>query len=113
MATVSSFTKEVLNQQEAQAAGRGEGCGGCGGLLAPGGLAGAGEPDKKIHLPREWVYDAKADQPCAIFQQRRVAPGQRGRGTGDQTDHGGRETPRTAQPLAWRARRLTVFPGVA
>ena len=42
-----------------------------GGLLALGGLAGA-EPDKKIMLPGEWLYDGKVDQPCAIFQQGRV-----------------------------------------
>jgi hypothetical protein len=43
-----------------------------GGLLALGGLAGAAEPDKKIHLPGEWLYDGKEDQPCAIFRQGRV-----------------------------------------
>ena len=43
-----------------------------GGLLALGGLAGAAEPDKKIMLPGEWLYDGKEDQPCAIFQQGRV-----------------------------------------
>jgi hypothetical protein len=43
-----------------------------GGLLALGGLAGAAEPDKKINLPGEWLYDGKEDQPCAIFQQGRV-----------------------------------------
>jgi hypothetical protein len=43
-----------------------------GGLLALGGLAGAAEPDKKISLPGEWLYDGKQDQPCAIFQQGRV-----------------------------------------
>jgi len=43
-----------------------------GGLLALGGLAGAAEPDKKIMLPGEWLYDGKEDQPCAIFRQGRV-----------------------------------------
>jgi hypothetical protein len=43
-----------------------------GGLLALGGLAGAAEPDKKIKLPGEWLYDGKEDQPCAIFQHGRV-----------------------------------------
>ena len=44
-----------------------------GGLLALRGLAGAAEPDnKKIHLPGEWLYDGKEDQPCAIFKQGRV-----------------------------------------
>jgi hypothetical protein len=43
-----------------------------GGLLALGGLAGAAEPDKKVTLPGEWLYDGKEDQPCAIFQQGRV-----------------------------------------
>jgi hypothetical protein len=42
------------------------------GLLALSGLAGAAEPDKKINLPGEWLYDGKEDQPCAIFQQGRV-----------------------------------------
>ena len=30
------------------------------------------EPDQKIKLPGEWLYDGKEDQPCAIFQQGRV-----------------------------------------
>jgi hypothetical protein len=43
-----------------------------GGLLTLGILAGAAEPDKKIKLLGEWLYDGKEDQPCAIFQQGRV-----------------------------------------
>src|SRR5262249_42063031 len=43
-----------------------------GGLRAVGGLAGAAEPDKKIKLPGEWLFDGKEEQPCAIFQQGRV-----------------------------------------
>ena len=43
-----------------------------GGLLALGGLAGATEPDKTRNLSGGWLYDGKEDQPCAIFQQRRV-----------------------------------------
>jgi hypothetical protein len=43
-----------------------------GGLLVLGSVASAAEPDKASKFPGEWLYDAKEDQPCAIFQHGRV-----------------------------------------
>ena len=42
-----------------------------GGLLVLGRVACAAEPDKDGKLPGEWLYEGKAGQFCAIFQQGR------------------------------------------
>src|SRR5262249_48358054 len=41
-------------------------------LLVLGRVASASDPDKDSKLAGDWLYEGKADQPCAIFQQGRV-----------------------------------------
>ena len=43
-----------------------------GGLLVLGGAARAAGPDQDSKLPGEWLYEGRADQPCAILRQGRV-----------------------------------------
>ena len=43
-----------------------------GGLLVLSIVPCAAGPDKDSKLPGDWLYEGKADQPCAIFRQGRV-----------------------------------------